>query len=552
MGRPSAQKIWSFSASSTTSTPVYNNVITSSDGSRIIAQYEQYLDFYWDLSSNNVKKQQLVTLTTITGTSGLLPSSAGSTCIACDISADNIYVLATDSNYSPPVHSVYQIAVTWGASTLSFVPTLRWSDEKYVGGSTPNLRYTPAGIACNQTNTTPTLFVTLLSENLYGYMLFDPNPQVDPALISENFYATQIAASSAYSAYMIINDDVSGGIYWFTDVTNNTLITSSEPLIHSNSNIACDAGNDSAPSGWIYVSGGSTSATSLDSLYRMQGGLDTIIGLIAESDGTLNDFTNISTDSASGFVLAGTKGTVDTSSSIYYFTNFGAAFTTKISGLPDAVFTQQIQAIISKDSSQQFAIVSDGAFSAIYRETEVQPLPPVVCFKEGTKILCMVSGAEEHVPIENLRRGSLVKTSLDGYKAIDMIGQSTIIHEAVSDRIKDQLYVCSKEKYPTLFEDLVITGSHSILVKQFKDEEQKKMTQKVNGKIYITDKHYRLPACVDDRASVYPEKGTYNIFHIALDHSNYFMNYGIYANGLLVETCSKRYLKELANMDLIE
>ena len=28
--------------------------------------------------------------------------------------------------------------------------------------------------------------------------------------------------------------------------------------------------------------------------------------------------------------------------------------------------------------------------------------------------------------------------------------------------------------------------------------------------------------------------------------------YGIYANGLLVESCSQRYLKELSNMDLIE
>jgi hypothetical protein len=30
------------------------------------------------------------------------------------------------------------------------------------------------------------------------------------------------------------------------------------------------------------------------------------------------------------------------------------------------------------------------------------------------------------------------------------------------------------------------------------------------------------------------------------------MNYGIYANGLLVETSSKRYLKEIANMIVIE
>jgi hypothetical protein len=42
------------------------------------------------------------------------------------------------------------------------------------------------------------------------------------------------------------------------------------------------------------------------------------------------------------------------------------------------------------------------------------------------------------------------------------------------------------------------------------------------------------------------------IYHIALENDDYYMNYGVYANGLLVETCSKRYLKELSRMELIE
>jgi uncharacterized protein (UPF0218 family) len=35
----------------------------------------------------------------------------------------------------------------------------------------------------------------------------------------------------------------------------------------------------------------------------------------------------------------------------------------------------------------------------------------------------------------------------------------------------------------------------------------------------------------------------YTILHLDLDNEDYYMNYGIYANGLLVETCSQRYLK---------
>ena len=38
---------------------------------------------------------------------------------------------------------------------------------------------------------------------------------------------------------------------------------------------------------------------------------------------------------------------------------------------------------------------------------------------------------------------------------------------------------------------------------------------------------------------------------ILIEHENYYMNYGIYANGLIVETCSKRYLKEYSGMMLL-
>jgi len=125
-------------------------------------------------------------------------------------------------------------------------------------------------------------------------------------------------------------------------------------------------------------------------------------------------------------------------------------------------------------------------------------------------------------------------------------------HTANPIRIKDQLYRCSTTNYPELFEDLVITGCHSILVDGFVDQHQLYRTIEVNGSLYVTDDKYRLPACCDHRTSVYEMPGTYTIYHLALENEDYFMNYGIYANGLLVETCSQRYLKELANMELIE
>ena len=140
----------------------------------------------------------------------------------------------------------------------------------------------------------------------------------------------------------------------------------------------------------------------------------------------------------------------------------------------------------------------------------------------------------------------------DDYKPINMIGKKEIYHPAIKNRIKDQLYKCSQDQYPEIFEDLIITGCHSILINNFISKKQEEKTYEVNGNIYLTDNKFRLPACVDDKTSVYENPGIYKIYHLALDSDNYHINYGIYANGLLVETCSKRCIKELSNMTLIE
>jgi hypothetical protein len=174
-------------------------------------------------------------------------------------------------------------------------------------------------------------------------------------------------------------------------------------------------------------------------------------------------------------------------------------------------------------------------------------LQNVVCFKEGTKILTN----QGYTNVEDLRKGDLVKTVNNSFVPIEMIGKKTIYNLATNDRIKDQLYILENDEYPELFEHLVITGCHSVLVDGFESEKQKEQVKEVLGKIYITDGKYRLPACVDTRSKVYLEKGDFTIYHMALENENYYGNYGVFANGLLVETCSRRYLKEYANMTIL-
>jgi len=127
---------------------------------------------------------------------------------------------------------------------------------------------------------------------------------------------------------------------------------------------------------------------------------------------------------------------------------------------------------------------------------------PLVCFKEGTNILTDTG----YRPIETLRKGDRVKTVSHGFQAIDLIGYRPIHHTPSSERIKDQLYVCRSDRHPELTEELVLTGCHAILVKEFKDDEREK-TLALLGDIYITDNHYRLPACVDKRTDVYEKRG---------------------------------------------
>lgn len=175
----------------------------------------------------------------------------------------------------------------------------------------------------------------------------------------------------------------------------------------------------------------------------------------------------------------------------------------------------------------------------------------IPCFKEGSQILT----DNGYVPVEKLRKGDRVKTLLNGYVPIYGIGHKQIQHwtssKGTDSTSENQLYECLPERYPELTEPLVITGFHSVLVEEFGEGEREHTERIMEGRIYLTDGLYRLPVCVDKRSVVYDKPGTYTIYHFALEHDDYFMNYGVYANGLLVETCSKRYLMELSGMELL-
>ena len=175
--------------------------------------------------------------------------------------------------------------------------------------------------------------------------------------------------------------------------------------------------------------------------------------------------------------------------------------------------------------------------------------PALPCFKEGTRILALVDGKETYVPIETLKKGDLVTTSHHGHKKIEVMGSGILQNPGtLKDRIQNRLYKCSPTKYGDLKTDLYVTGGHAILVNKL-TEAQRAQTIKQLGRVFVTDGKYRLPACADERAEPAGPAGPIPIWHLALEHENPKMNYGIYVNGgLLVETCCIDTLKNRSNL----
>lgn len=177
----------------------------------------------------------------------------------------------------------------------------------------------------------------------------------------------------------------------------------------------------------------------------------------------------------------------------------------------------------------------------------------LLCFLQGTKILRMnqETDDEEYVPIETLRRGDLIKTANHGYKAIELIGSTKLDSPSALPIKSNRLRWFRKSKISGLKEDLCVTGDHCILYKSITPEKREQVVDHM-GDLYITENYYRVPAFLDDRSEPYEESGPATIWHFALEHTDVNANYGVMANGLLVESSCLRHMYHNSNMKLIE
>jgi hypothetical protein len=237
-----------------------------------------------------------------------------------------------------------------------------------------------------------------------------------------------------------------------------------------------------------------------------------------ELDGTITSFTDLS---GASILYTGQTGTfISNTFNNVYVTSIGTVDTT----------ASQYYNIISNTQMQP-----DTSPFIINIATTISDPP---CFNEGTKIWCLKYGVDEYIPIEQLRKGDIVKTYKYGYRKIDLIGKNYLWNNP--DNFRHCMYKMVKTDSNNLIDDLIVTGGHSILVDDLgKCKEYNQ--QLFHGTPMIENKYLLLASASNEFVQI-TDSNKYTYYHLILENNeDDDERFGIWANGVLTETPSKKY-----------
>jgi hypothetical protein len=158
----------------------------------------------------------------------------------------------------------------------------------------------------------------------------------------------------------------------------------------------------------------------------------------------------------------------------------------------------------------------------------------VDCFNKGTMIMCVLDNGEEvDVKVEELKVGMNVKSYLHGPKKIKILCKGKFKNDP--SNVRSCMYKMKET-------GLTITGGHSILVEKLTLSEEKETREKWDIK-HIDDK-VLLMAAYSDKFDKQLDDQEYIFYHFCLENEgDELKRYGVYADGVLVETPAERCIK---------
>ena len=262
----------------------------------------------------------------------------------------------------------------------------------------------------------------------------------------------------------------------------------------------------------------------------------------------ISDYSVVNTYTAEsgswrGIYTDGTGGTSDTSSGYTWVTNSTSSNGVLEIKQSTSTIDNEISVTASTITGDTDYIYFGNGQSVFYVYAKNEP----ICYNENTKILSLVNDEEVYVPIQDLRKGDLIKTYLHGYKKVNVIGKGSFINNV--NIPVSCMYKLEKSEQNNLIEDLIVTGKHSILVDNIPTNTLNTHFDGNLDKVQKIDDKYLIQSSICKLFKKIEDSEKYTYYHLVLenDDDSETTRHGIWANGILAETT---YLKDFKNSNL--
>lgn len=159
----------------------------------------------------------------------------------------------------------------------------------------------------------------------------------------------------------------------------------------------------------------------------------------------------------------------------------------------------------------------------------------VACYNHDTYILCLINNEDVYCKIQNLKKGDLVKTYRDGYKAVTLIGKKQMINNI--NNTNNCMYIMKKTNNNNLIADLIVTGNHFVEAYDTIENEDDDMNEHFSKKM--------IQACNSPLFEKINNNWIYTYYHFVLEKdikhaTNIFYHYCVWANGIISESTTEQ------------